>query len=138
MRSLLLVDDTKSDEKLALLAIAASGIEVATTVARDGQEALDRLLGGASGPPMAVPHLVLLDLNLPKVGGLEVLRLARADARTRHVPIVIFSSAAEPADVVRSSELGANGFVSKPAGFDELADTVKTTMTFWLMLHRRV
>jgi two-component system, response regulator len=137
MRRLLLVDDTKTDEKLALLAIHASGIPVATTVARDGQEAIDHLLGSASIPPMELPDLVLLDLNLPKVSGLDVLRRVRADARTRHVPIVMFTSAADPVDVLRSSELGANGFVSKPTGFDELVGALKTMMAFWMTLHIR-
>jgi CheY-like chemotaxis protein len=134
----LLVEDTKTDEKLALLAIAASGVEVTATVARDGQEALDHLLRSADDSPLDPPDLVLLDLNLPKVSGLEVLRRARADARTRGVPIVMFTSAAEPAEVATCFDLGASAFVTKPTGFDELADAVKTTLLFWLKLHRQV
>lgn len=136
MHRILLVDDTKTDEKLALLAIAASGVEVSTTVARDGQEALDHLLPEGDTAPK-LPHLVLLDLHLPKVSGSDVLRRVRADARTKTLPIVMFTSADDPAEIAACVDLGASAFVSKPVGYEELVDAMRTMLVFWLKLDRR-
>lgn len=136
MHRILLVDDTKTDEKLALLAIAASGVEVSTTVARDGQEALDQLLPDGDATP-TLPDLVLLDLHLPKVSGSDVLRRVRADARTKTLPIVMFTSTDDPAEIATCVDLGASAFVSKPVGYEELVDAMKTMLVFWLKLDRR-
>lgn len=139
MTSVLLVEDNKSDEKLALLAIHKAEVQTQVTVARDGQEALDHLFGEGDMPGLpahGLPTLMLLDLNLPKLGGLEVLRRMRADERTRFLPVVVMTTSREPADVVRAYELGANAFLTKPAGFAEFARMINATLVFWLVANQ--
>jgi CheY-like chemotaxis protein len=134
-RSILLVEDNRQDELLTLRALRKVNLANFVAVVRDGQQALDYLLhegefahrGGA-----ALPAFVLLDLNLPRVGGLEVLGRLRGDARTRLLPIVVLTSSDEDGDRVRSYESGANSFVRKPLDFGEFAETVARLGVYWL------
>jgi two-component system, response regulator len=135
---ILLVEDNGSDEKLTLLAFKQCGIANEIIVARDGAEALSYLHGsdkpeGRSGSP--APSIVLLDLKLPKVDGLEVLRRIRADDRTRLLPVIVLTASREEEDVVRSYSLGANAYVRKPVEFVSFAEAAKALGLFWLLLN---
>ncbi|MEW6338738.1 MAG: response regulator [Acidobacteriota bacterium] len=135
---ILLVEDNPDDEALALRALARNNIRNQVVVARDGAEALDYLFG--TGPWSGVesrrpPAVVLLDLKLPKVDGLEVLQRLRADERTRAQPVVILTSSREERDVAASYELGANSFVRKPIDFEEFLDAVRQLGLYWLLIN---
>jgi len=135
---ILLVEDNPSDEKLTLLAFRNSGVSNEIVVVRDGAAALDYLFSTgeyASAALVALPALVLLDLKLPKLDGLEVLRRIRANDLTKLLPIVILTSSKEDEDVLRSYSLGANAYVRKPVDFSEFAQAVKTLGLFWLLLN---
>lgn len=136
--SILLVEDNKDDEALTLRALQKNRILNKVVVARDGVEALDFLLG--TGPHAGrdttdQPQLVLLDLKLPRVDGLEVLRRMRADERARFVPVVVLTSSGEEEDVLRSYSFGANSYVRKPVDFAQFTEAVKTLGLFWLLLN---
>jgi two-component system response regulator len=135
---ILLVEDTSSDEKLTIMAFKRCGVANDIVVTRDGAEALDYLF--ATGAHLgrdasALPSVVLLDLNLPKINGLGVLRHIRADERTCLVPVVILTSSKEDEDVIRGYALGANAYVRKPVDFVEFANAAKTLGLFWLLLN---
>lgn len=135
---ILLVEDSASDEKLALRAFKQCGIPHDVAVVRDGAEALDYLFAsGAYGArdPADVPTVVLLDLKLPKIDGLEVLRRIRADERTKLLPIVVLTSSRQEADIASSFALGANAYVRKPLDYAEFAEAVKVLARFWLSLN---
>ncbi|HTA94173.1 MAG TPA: response regulator [Polyangiaceae bacterium] len=135
---ILLVEDNSSDEKLTVLALEECGIANDVVVARDGAAALDFLAAtGAYSDrdPNELPTLVLLDLKLPKIDGLDVLRRIRADERTRLLPVVILTSSKEDEDVLQGYELGANAYVRKPVDFVEFAAAAKTLGLFWLLLN---
>ena len=140
-KSILLIEDNASDEKLTLLAFKNCGVANEVTVERDGAAALDYLFatGAHSNRDAdALPSVVLLDLNLPKVDGLEVLRRIRADERTRLLPVVILTASREEEDIVRGFTLGANAYVRKPVDFNEFAAATKTLGLFWLLLNEPV
>jgi CheY-like chemotaxis protein len=135
---ILLVEDNPSDEKLTLRAFQKSNIANEILVLRDGVEACDYLLGsgpaaGHAGKPL--PAVVLLDLKLPRVDGLEVLRRVRTADRTRLLPVVVLTASREEEDVIRSYALGANAYVRKPVDFTEFARAVQTLGMFWLLLN---
>ncbi len=135
---LLLVEDNPTDEKLTIRAFKKSGVENEIVVARDGVEALDYLFGTGAylGRDVAsVPGVVLLDLNLPRIDGLEVLRRIRADPRTKLVPVVILTASREDEDVARGYALGVNAYVRKPVDFGEFADAAQTLGLFWLLMN---
>ncbi len=132
---ILLVEDNSSDEKLTLLAFKNCGVANEVVVVRDGVAALDYLHGSADQTGRVLPAVVLLDVNLPKLDGLEVLRRLRADERTRFVPIVMLTASKEEEDVIKSYSLGANAYVRKPVRFAEFAEAVKTVGLFWLLLN---
>lgn len=135
---ILLVEDNPRDEVLTLRALKKSNIANDVVVARDGVEALDYLLGrGAYSEPGSneLPQLVLLDLKLPKVDGLEVLQQVRANERTRRLPIVVFTSSSEEEDQFNSYNLGANSYVRKPVEFDEFLEATKQLGLYWLVLN---
>ena len=136
---IMLIEDNPDDEALTLRALKRNNIQNAIVIARDGQEALDYLLGtGAdSWPRNAMIHLVLLDLNLPKLSGLDVLRRLRADARTRSLPIVVLTSSNEERDLIESYDLGANSYVRKPVDFEQFAEAVRQLAVYWLVLNER-
>lgn len=134
----LLVEDNASDEKLTLRALAKGNLRNEVVVARDGVEALDYLFG--LGPHVGrdvldLPTLVLLDLKLPRIEGLEVLRRIRADERTRLLPIVILTSSTLDEDLVAGYSLGANAYVRKPVDFAAFVEAAKTLGLFWLMVN---
>src|SRR5437763_14488476 len=135
---ILLVEDNADDEALTLRALKRNNIKNDVVVAHDGVEALDYLLGAggpAGGPPQATPQLVLLDLKLPRVDALEVLRRLRADPRTRLLPVVILTSAKEERGLVRSYSRGANSYVRKPVDFAEFTEAIRQLGLYWLILN---
>ena len=134
--TILLVEDNPMDEELTLRALARSHVLNPVVVVRDGVEALDYLFARGAHAEAAVPHLVLLDLKLPKVDGLEVLRALRADERTRLVPVVVLTSSSEDRDLISSYSLGANSFVQKPVDFGEFVEAVRQLGLYWLILNR--
>jgi two-component system response regulator len=135
----LLVEDNPDDEELPRIAFEDSHVANELVVVRDGAEALDYLFAKgvyASRGADEMPQLVLLDLNLPKVDGLEVLRRIRADERTHLLPVVILTSSDEEQDMVRGYRLGANSYVRKPVDFGQFADAVRSLGLYWLVLNR--
>jgi two-component system response regulator len=136
---ILLVEDNADDEQLTLRALRKNNILNEVVVVRDGQEALDYLFGDgeyAGRDPAVQPQLILLDLNLPKVGGLEVLRRLRADPRTRLLPVVVMTSSDQDEDVVGSYQLGANSYIRKPVDFTHFTESVRRLGLYWLVLNR--
>jgi CheY-like chemotaxis protein len=137
---ILLVEDNQSDEELTLRALKKSNISNKVVVARDGAEALDYLFARgahAERDPKDMPQVVLLDLNLPKLGGLDVLRAIRADERTKFLPVVILTSSKEDRDLAGGYELGANSYIVKPVDFTQFADAVRTLGLYWMVLNQR-
>ena len=137
-RHILLVEDNPTDEKLTLRAFLKSGIANEMVVVRDGAEALEYVFctgRHAAREAAAGPALILLDLSLPKVNGLEVLKKIRTDDRTKLIPVVVLTSSKEDEDIVRSYSLGANAYVRKPLAFPEFAEAAKAVGMFWLMLN---
>ena len=136
---ILLVGDTASDEVLTLRALKKSGVANRVVVVRDGAEALDYLFarGAHAGRDVAdLPRLILLDLNLPKISGLDVLRAVRADERTRRVPVVILTSSNEERDLLGGYDLGANSYVVKPVDFTQFSDAVRQLGLYWLVVNQ--
>jgi two-component system response regulator len=139
--AILLVEDNRDDEALTIRALKKNHIANELVVARDGVEALDYLFGTGphAGRDLSVmPQVVLLDLNLPRIGGLDVLRRIRSDERTRLLPVVVLTSSKEEEDIVSSYSLGANSYVRKPVAFADFSDAVKTLGLFWLLLNQSV
>src|SRR5579872_342257 len=137
-RSILLVEDNPDDEMLTIRALQKNNIRNEVIVARDGVEALDYLFGtGAfTGRDLTrMPQVVLLDLKLPKIDGLEVLRRLRADERTRLLPVVILTSSNETQDLMRGYGLGANSYIRKPVDFSEFITAVRQLGLYWLILN---
>ena len=135
---ILLVEDNPDDEALTLRALKKNNIANRVVVARDGAEALDFLFGRgahAGRNPENTPTVVLLDLKLPKVDGLEVLKALRADDRTRILPVVVLTSSKEERDIVASYRLGANSFIRKPVDFDQFIQAVGELGLYWLVLN---
>lgn len=134
---ILLVEDNPDDIALTLDAFGQCKIANRIVVARDGTAALDCLLGAeAGGPARVVPALVLLDLKLPKVDGLEVLRRIRRDPATRRLPVVILTSSTEEKDLIAGYDLGANSYIRKPVDFDQFNGAVKQLGLYWLLLNQ--
>jgi two-component system response regulator len=137
-QTILLVEDNPDDEALTLRALKKNNILNDVVVARDGAEALDYLFGTgryAGRDAGDLPQLVLLDLKLPKIDGLEVLRRVRADERTRIQPVVILTTSAEDRDVIASYELGANSYIRKPVDFEQFMEAVRHLGLYWLVLN---
>jgi two-component system, response regulator len=135
---ILLVEDNPDDEALTLRAIRKN-MPHGIMVARDGAEALDYLFGTGchTGRDLSVsPLLVLLDLKLPKVNGLEVLRRIRGDARTRVIPVVVFTSSTEEQDILDSYTLGANSYIRKPVDYSQFCGDMKQVMNYWLSVNQ--
>ncbi len=135
---ILLVEDNSDDVELTLRAFRKSNIANEMVVVQDGQEALDYLFAAgahAGRDPMVMPHVVLLDLNLPRLSGLEVLRRMRADERTKRLPIVILTTSSEETDVIGGYDLGANSYVRKPVDFARFAEAALQLGLYWLVLN---
>ena len=132
-KQILLIEDNADDRDLTIRALKKNNVLNPVAIARDGAEALTMLLGDDHGDP---PALILLDLKLPKVNGLEVLRRTRADMRTRVVPIVVLTSSKEDEDLRSAYDLGANGYVRKPVTFSDFTEAVRTLGLFWLLLNQ--
>jgi two-component system response regulator len=137
---ILLVEDNPDDVELTLRAFRKSKVLNEIVVVRDGVEALDYLFstGAFAGrDPNASPEVVLLDLKLPKLDGLEVLRRMRADERTRRTPVVVLTSSGEEKDILTSYDLGANSFVRKPVDFNQFLEAAQQLGLYWLVLNQR-
>lgn len=137
-QAILLVEDNPNDEALTLRAFKQNNIQNPVVVARDGAEALDYLFstGAYAGRDKRdVPHLIILDLKLPKVDGLEVLRKLRADEALRAIPVVILTSSKEEQDIMSAYDLGTNAYVQKPVDFTKFSEAVKHLGMFWLLLN---
>lgn len=137
-KSILLVEDNPDDEELTLRALDRNLIANEVVVAHDGEEAIDFIFGRgawAGRDPADLPALILLDLNLPELDGLSVLRQIRADERTRRAPVVILTSSREQQDLVTSYDLGANSYIRKPVEFDAFVEAVRQLGLYWLVLN---
>ena len=137
---ILIVEDSAEDLELALRALRKANLASRIEVARDGQDALDFLFCTGAHVDRQVedkPGVVLLDLKLPKVDGLEVLQRLKSDARTRTIPTVVLTSSNERADIQKSYELGVNSYVVKPVNFDQFAAAVQKLGLYWLLLNQR-
>jgi two-component system response regulator len=137
-KPLLLVEDNPDDEALTLRAFKKNNISNEVVVARDGAEALDYLFGAgkyAGRDTTVQPQVILLDLKLPKLDGIEVLRRIRADKRTQTVPVVILTSSKEEQDLMNGYKLGCNSYVRKPVNFDEFLEAARQLGLYWLLLN---
>jgi two-component system response regulator len=138
-RVIVLIEDNANDEELTLRAFRKTNIANRVVVLRDGVEALDYFFArgvSAARSPEQIVQVVLLDLKLPKIDGLDVLRALRADERTRLIPVVVLTSSAEDQDMVRSYGLGANSYVRKPVDFTHFVDVVRQLVLYWLVINQ--
>jgi two-component system response regulator len=137
MKPILLVEDNPDDEALTLRAFRKNNIKNEIVVARDGVEALDYLFatGTHAGREEGLPQVILLDLKLPRIDGLEVLKRIRADERTKLIPVVILTSSREEQDLVDGYSLGCNSYVRKPVNFDEFMEAARQLGMYWLLLN---
>ncbi len=134
-RLIMLVEDDPDHELLTIRALRKSHIANDVRVARDGEEALEMLFGDGEQALTSSPQVVLLDLKLPKVDGLEVLRRIREDPRTRMLPVVVLTSSDEESDIVRSYKLGVNSYIRKPVNFSDFAEATTQLGMYWLVLN---
>jgi len=136
--TILVVEDNPRDEALTLRALKKNNVANDVVVARDGVEALDYLFGTGSyaGRDVSeIPEIVLLDLKLPKMDGLQVLAKLRADRRTRFIPVVVFTSSSEQEDMIKSYDLGANSYIRKPVDYVQFTEAVRQLGLYWLVLN---
>jgi CheY-like chemotaxis protein len=136
----LLVEDNPCDAEMTLRALRKRNVLNSVAHVKDGQEALDWIFGTgayAGRDPTTHPKVVLLDLKLPKVDGLEILRAIRNDARTRHLPVVVLTSSREESDVVESYRLAVNSYIVKPVDFDNFSAAVAAVGHYWLLLNHK-
>jgi two-component system response regulator len=133
--TILLVDDSPDDVRLTLRALRKNNITNSVDVVGDGEQALNYLLPDEQGQRNR-PALVLLDINLPKVSGLEVLRTIRAHEQTRYLPVVVLTTSTEERDIVETYELGANSFVHKPVVFADFIEAVRILGLYWLLINQ--
>jgi len=137
-KAILLVEDNPDDEALTLRALMKNNILNPVTIVRDGVEALDYLFcqgAYASAVVTPQPAVILLDLKLPKIDGLEVLKRLRADARTRLLPVVILTSSKEEQDLINGYQLGANSYIRKPVDFTQFMEAIRQVGLYWLMMN---
>jgi two-component system response regulator len=135
-KEILLVEDSPDDAELTQLALEDGGLLNHVIWVKDGVEALEHLLGvDETGALRPLPQLVLLDLNMPRMTGLEVLRRMRSEERTRLLPVVILTTSREDADVIAGYRLGANSYVRKPVDFEQFTEAVRQLRLYWLVLN---
>jgi len=137
-RIILLIEDNPDDEELTILALKESNIVNKVVVARDGPEALEYLYGTGKykgRDPSRLPQIILLDLKLPKLGGLEVLQRLRSDPLTQLIPVVVLTSSSEEEDILTSYRLGANSYVRKPVEFHRFVEAVRQLGLYWLLIN---
>lgn len=140
-QTILLVEDNPDDEALTMRAFTKNNIRNKVVVAHDGVEALDYLFGTGAHEgrdPAELPQVILLDLKLPRIDGLEVLRRVRNDERTRLLPVVILTSSREERDMIEGYRLGCNSYVRKPVNFDEFVEAARQLGLYWLLLNEAV
>jgi CheY-like chemotaxis protein len=136
---ILYIEDNPSDIELTLHAFKKNHLANDILVARDGEEALDLIFGKERKPDgdlTYIPRVILLDLKLPKVDGLEVLRALQSDDRTRAIPVVVLTSSREEKDIIESYRLGVNSYIVKPVDFEKFAEAVKTLGLYWLLINQ--
>ncbi len=136
---ILIVEDNADDEKLTIRALEKSNILNEIVITRDGQEALDYLLCQGDykdRDPKIMPEMILLDLKLPKIDGLEVLEKIRQNEKTSLLPVVILTTSKEESDLIRSYKLGANSFICKPVDFSQFSEAIKQLGLYWLVLNQ--
>jgi two-component system response regulator len=136
---LLLVEDNPEDLELALRALRKANLAGRVHVARDGAEALDYIFCDGAHADRKVtdgPKVILLDLKLPKVDGLEILRRLKGDPRTKSIPVVVLTSSKEQSDIVKSYNLGVNSYIVKPVDFERFTEAVSTLGLYWLLLNQ--
>jgi two-component system response regulator len=137
-RIILLVEDNPDDELLTMMAFRDNKITNSIVVARDGEEALNYLFSkekNKDGDTRSLPQLILLDLKLPKVDGLEVLQQIRSTSETMLLPVVILTSSREEMDIIKSYQLGANSYIRKPVDFEQFSEAIKQLGLYWLVLN---
>jgi two-component system response regulator len=135
---ILLVEDNPNDVKLTLHAFKSANLANTIHVARDGVEALDFVFGtdaGADNPVLKRPRVILLDLKLPKIDGLEVLKRIKGDPRTCGIPVVVLTSSSEERDVMRTYDVGANSYIVKPVDFEQFTESVRDIGKYWLVIN---
>jgi two-component system response regulator len=132
---ILLVEDNPKDIALTERALQKSNIMNKLVIARDGVEAIEYLLGDGK-PASEVPVVILLDLKLPRVDGMEVLRRIRSEAKTKNLPVVILTSSNEEKDIIQSYDMGANSYIRKPVKFNDFADAIAQLGLYWLVLNQ--
>ena len=130
---ILLVEDSPADVELAVRALKKHNLANQLHVAHDGAEAIDFLFGPNAAP---TPKIVMLDLKLPKVDGLEVLRRIKSDPVTRRVPVVVMTSSREERDIVESYELGVNSYIVKPVDFEQFTESIRQVGMYWMLLNQ--
>jgi two-component system response regulator len=138
-KTILLVEDNPDDVELTIRALKKNNIANAIDVVRDGEEALDYLAATdkyANRQPADLSQVVLLDLKLPKIGGIEVLRALRADPRTKLLPVVVLTSSSEEPDIITGYQLGANSYMRKPVNFVDFLEAVRQLGLYWLVLNQ--
>ena len=136
---ILLVEDNPNDVELTLHALKKNNLTNRIHIVRDGAEALEYLFGGGAGAGDEINHkpkVILLDLKLPKVDGMEVLKQIKADERTRSIPVVVLTSSREERDIVESYRLGVNSYIAKPVDFEQFTEAVRQLGLYWLLLNQ--
>lgn len=138
--TIVLVEDNQDDVELTLTALEEYRLRNPVVVLRDGQDAVDYLFceGDYAGQRNETPDLILLDLKLPKVDGLEILRMIKQDQRLKNIPVVVLTSSREEKDVIAGYNLGANSYIVKPVDFEQLVETVRAIGGYWLIVNERL
>jgi len=134
-KTILLVEDNSDDVDLTVRALKQNNLLNRVHIARDGAEAINMLFGTENTPAISAPEIVLLDLNLPKISGLDVLRRIRGDERTKLLPVVVLTTSIEDRDRIESYSLGANSYITKPVEFEQFSKAVKQLGVYWLVLN---